>query len=245
MSSTLPENKSGQSDSSDKLNHYKLIRFICISASKLKLNDIALATACTIYHKFYKFNKFNDFDPYLVATSCIFLSIKVEEQDSIQLRDIINVCYRTRHPELEPLELDEKYWSLRNSVTQTELYIVRVLGFKLEFNHPHKYLLQYLDSLYAWLDEQNSPIGEISWQILRDLLHSDILAKYRPQEIAISIIYFLMNCYGIQVPYNESAKVVWWKALDDKISFDMIYDITSEIMSIYEYENMISDKLVL
>lgn len=73
-----------------------------------------------------------------MATSCLFLAIKVEEQDTIRLRDILNVCYRTRHPDKPPLDLSDKYWSLRNSVTQTELLIVRALGFKLDFDHPHK-----------------------------------------------------------------------------------------------------------
>jgi len=76
------------------------------------------------------------FDQYLVATACIYLSIKCEEQENIKIRDILNVCYNTLHP--EALELDEKYWTLRTSITQTELLIVRTLGFKLDFIHPHK-----------------------------------------------------------------------------------------------------------
>ncbi len=75
----------------------------------------------------------------LIATSSIYLAIKIEEEEErIKLRDIINVCFQTRHPEQNPLELDEKYWSLRNSVTHCELLIVRMLSFKLEFDHPHK-----------------------------------------------------------------------------------------------------------
>lgn len=249
MSSTTPTltklTDSTTSDSSEKMNHFKLIRFIIISAAKLKLSDIALATACTIYHRFYKFCKFDDFDPYLVATSCLFLSIKVEEQEQIKLRDIINVCYRTKHPHLAPLELNEQYWSLRNSVTQNELFIARVLGFKLEFDHPHQYLLQYLDSLCAWINQQDSLIPGVSWQILRDLLHTDILLRYRPQEIAIAIIYFIITSYGIRVPYNDHAKVVWWKALYDKTNFDTIQEIITDIISVYEYEDTISDKLII
>ena len=74
----------------------------------------------------------------MIATASIYLSIKVEEEDHIKLRDIINVAFRTKHPDLNPLEINEQYWSLRNSVIQTELLLVRVLSFKLEFEHPHK-----------------------------------------------------------------------------------------------------------
>lgn len=45
--------------------HFKLVRFIIVSAMKLNMNDISLATAATIYHKFYHNLTINDFDPYV------------------------------------------------------------------------------------------------------------------------------------------------------------------------------------
>lgn len=73
----------------------------------------------------------------LIATSSIYLACKIEEEKT-KLRDIINVCYRTIHSDLDPLELNEKYRLIRESVVQTELLIARKLSFKLEFDHPHK-----------------------------------------------------------------------------------------------------------
>ena len=73
----------------------------------------------------------------------MYLASKIEEQE-IRLRDIINVTYRTLHggggggPDLPMLEVDEKYWTLRTSVVQIELLVVRVLSFELDFQHPHK-----------------------------------------------------------------------------------------------------------
>lgn len=147
-------------------------------------------------------------------TGSIYLACKVEEEETIKLRDIINVCYRDLHPDLEPLEISEKYWSLRNSIVQTELFISRVLSFEFDFEHPHKFLLQYLDSLCQWIPlniKSPNPLIETSWHMLKDLLHSDIFLRYRPQDIAISIIYLVTTCYGIQIPYNNLAKTPWWK----------------------------------
>ena len=68
----------------------------------------------------------------------IHLVSKVEEQE-IRLRDIVTVTYRTIHGnDMPTLEVDEKYWTLRTSVVQTELLVVRVLSFELDFQHPHK-----------------------------------------------------------------------------------------------------------
>lgn len=220
---------------------FKCIRFMIVSAMKLKMEDVALATATSIFHKFFKSFELSDFDPYLIATSSIYLANKVEEQN-IKLRDIINICYRTLHPDKEILNIDDKYWSIRKSVIQIELLIVRCLEFKLDFEYPHKYLLVYLDSLRHWIGlekRQSAPIPEVSWHVLRDMLHSDLLIRYRAQDLAISVIYFVCQCYGIKVPHNELAKKCWWKALDDKTSKNIIHEIIGEILNLYDLDNKI------
>ena len=76
-----------------------------------------------------------------------------------------------------------------------------------------KYLLIYLESLSHWAQFKDTPVKEVSWSILKDLLHSNILLNYRPQEIAIAIIYFVCICYGVKIPYNDSAEKTWWKVI--------------------------------
>lgn len=73
-------------------------------------------------------------------------------------------------------------------------------------------MLQYLDSLSTWIGKDKlAPLAVVAWQVLRDLLHTDMCMKYGPQEQAISIIYFVSNCYGVKVPFNEFAGVKWWQ----------------------------------
>ena len=76
-------------------------------------------------------------------------------------------------------------------------------------------MLQYLSSIQCWIGHEElgfgSPVPEVSWQVLRDSLHTDLFLRYRPQEIAITIIYFVCGCYGVKIPYNEHAKIDWWK----------------------------------
>ena len=42
------------------------------------------------------------------------------------------------HPGSEPLELDSRFWVLRDSIVQCELLVLRVLRFQVSFQHPHK-----------------------------------------------------------------------------------------------------------
>lgn len=248
--SSSTSSKSNENDNEDEAESkrtfqkkFKVIRFIIISAMKLKLNDLTLATASCIFHRFFSTCRLSDFDPYLIATASIYLACKIEE-DEIKLRDILNVCYRTLHPQLDSLQIGEMYWSLRNSIIHTELLIVRMLSFKLEFDHPHKYLLLYLDSLRHWLPlniRSCSPVPETSWHMLRDLLHSDMFTRhgYRAQSIAIAVIYLVSECYGVKIPYNELAQKQWWKAFDDKTSRACIHEIVERILDVYELEKAV------
>ena len=73
-------------------------------------------------------------------------------------------------------------------------------------------MLQYFDSIRDWIPlPLLSPVFEASRHMLRDLLHSDVFLSYRPQEVAISIIYFHFICYGIKVPYDNTAQRSWYK----------------------------------
>nr|XP_025131816.1 cyclin-Q isoform X9 [Bubalus bubalis]XP_025131818.1 cyclin-Q isoform X9 [Bubalus bubalis] len=104
---------------------------------KLGMRSIPIATACTIYHKFFCEINLDAYDPYLVAMSSLYLAGKVEEQH-LRTRDIINVSNRYFHPGSDPLELDSRFWEIRDSIVQCELLVLRVLRFQVSFQHPHK-----------------------------------------------------------------------------------------------------------
>ena len=83
-------------------------------------------------------------------------------------------------------------------------------------------MLQYLDTLDHWIkfdSQPNSVIPEVSWQILRDLLHTDLFLRERPQDIAVSVIYFITHCYGVKIPYNEFSEINWWQVKEILINY--------------------------
>ncbi|XP_054574218.1 cyclin-Q isoform X4 [Eptesicus fuscus] len=121
--------------------HFRVTRFIMEAGVKLGMQSIPIATACTIYHKFFCEINVDAYDPYLVAMSSLYLAGKVEEQP-LRTRDIINVSNRYFHPGSEPLELDSRFWVIRDSIVQCELLVLRVLRFQVSFQHPHKVQLQ-------------------------------------------------------------------------------------------------------
>lgn len=189
--------------------HFRVIRYVYECGLKLRMKTPALSSACVLYHRFFRENKLDDFDPYLIASTCIYVASKSEEDSKdISLRDVVNVSYRTLHRDKPPLEMGEKYWALRDTITNCELFLLRSLQFKSVVYHPHKFLLHYLKYIQDWFDPftwESIPLTRTCWGLLRDSYHTPIALRHKPQHIAIAVLYFALQCHGVEVPYNREA----------------------------------------
>lgn len=226
--------EAGESSTATKM-HFRVCRFITETGVKLGMRSVPVATACSLYHKFFQSASLQIYEPYLVAMSCIYLAGKVEEQH-LRTRDIINVCHRYFRPGSFPMELNEKFWELRDSVVQCELLILRQLNFHVSFEHPHKYLLHYLLSLrnllnrHAW---SRTPISETAWALLKDSYHGLVCIHHKPQHLALAVLYLALHTYGVQVPTGEKE---WWQVLCEDITKSQIEAIMTELLQLYDME---------
>ncbi|CAH1784858.1 unnamed protein product [Owenia fusiformis] len=221
--------------------HFQHIRFMFEASIKLNVSPIPLATACTLYHKFFHHCDITDYDPHMVATTSLYLAGKIEEEH-LKLRDVINVCYRTLNKDEPPLEIGETYWTLRDGVVNFELFMMRVLKFQVKFIHPHKYVLHYYKSLSDWLHPQtvnHVPILTTAWALLRDSYHSDIILHHKAQHVAIAVLYLAFQCHGVDVPYDGEADTIWQQALCDGIRTKDIEYIVDRLIQTYDLEDNI------
>lgn len=230
-------------DYTKNYNHFSGSRYIIECGIKLKASVLTVATAATYYHKFFKAATLEEYDPYLIGSTCLYLASKVEDDD-IKIRDIINVgvsCVRRNEP---PLSLDP-YFSMRDSLIQAELLLMRILGFKLKVDLPHKYLLFYLQSLQEWVGHEvfsTLPLVQMSWTIVQDVFHSPIVLNYSPQAIATAIVNLVLQVYGVIVPGDdEVAERSWFTVLHSDCTTKVIWDLTTKLLLMYKEE----DDLVL
>ncbi|XP_004695240.1 PREDICTED: cyclin-related protein FAM58A isoform X2 [Condylura cristata] len=215
--------------------HFRVTRFIMEAGVKLGMHSIPIATACTIYHKFFHETHLGAYDPYLVAMSSLYLAGKVEEQH-LRTRDIINVCNRYFHPGSEPLELDARFWELRDSIVQCELLVLRALRFQVSFQHPHKHLLHYLVALKNWLNRhswQRTPISVTAWALLRDSYHGALCLRFRAPHIAVAVLHLALQVYGVEVPAEAEAEKPWWQVFSEDLTKPVVDDIVSDLVRIY------------
>ncbi|CAG5125428.1 unnamed protein product [Candidula unifasciata] len=219
--------------------HFRVIMFMFEAGSRLHLQSIPLATASTIYHKFFRLNQLQDYDPFLIGAACLSLACKTEEE-SVRLRDIVNVCYRTLHKNKTQLEIGDTYWSLRESVARCELYLLRALEFKVQFDHPHKYLCHYLKSMSQWMEPnlwEDLPIARTAWSLLRDSYHTGLCLDHSPEHIAVSVLYFALLCHGTEMPFHKHTRKKWWQVFSEDITLVIIQTIISKIITSYDVEN--------
>lgn len=72
----------------------------------------------------------------ITAASCLYLASKLKA-DLCKIKDLVTITfYNARESNL--VESVEEYQRVRDSIIQSELLVVRVLNFRLDFVHPHK-----------------------------------------------------------------------------------------------------------
>lgn len=203
---------------------------------KLQVRHETIASAAIYFQRFFEKRDADEYDAMLVAATSLYLAGKVEEEH-LRARDIINVFYSMLNPQKESLELGEEYWSLRDSIVQCELLLLRVLKFHVHNDHPHRYLLHYLKSLSDWIEvsqEERLAFARASWSVLNDFYTNPKCISHSPQEIAIGIINLVLKIRRIDIPFNEESPVGWHEALCDSLSKEKMAEITRDLLSTYK-----------
>lgn len=222
-------------------NNFHVTLFIKEAGYRLKLAEVAIASACILYHKFN--SKIEDYQNYefdlnVVACTSLYLASKAEETPC-RLRDVINVCFRTLNKDKIPIQITKKYWSLQESIVKCELLFLRVLGFQVTVENPHKYLLHYLKSLEDWSDTKAWSLAELPqfcWSTLNDTFHTTLCVEESPSRIAAAVISFGLSCTGLEIPSNQTAQRKWWQIFCPDTSEEELYKIVNTILDLYDFE---------
>ncbi|XP_068223530.1 cyclin-Q [Palaemon carinicauda] len=239
-----PEDLNPVIDYSECHNQFAGARYIIECGVKLKGNVLTVATAATYFHRFFHSISLDEYDPYLIGCTCLYLASKVEDDD-IKIRDIINVGLNCVRRESPPLSLDP-YFALRDSLIQAELLLMRVLGFKLKIDLPHKYLLHYLESLKEWLGEKkfdSIPFVDLSFTLLQEIYHSPIVIKYSPQLLSAAILNVVNQVYGVVVPgCDELNDQSWFTVLHSDCTTKAVWEVSTKILALYKEESTLKTK---
>jgi len=165
----------------------RIHEFITKIALKLKLNQICISTAMTIFHKFYILNpKFNsEDDRYLSAMSCLLISSKICNQ-LIPLNDLVKeystfIVKRSNGK----IILNESFlFEIYERICFIEFEILTKIGFDLNIDLPYKYLDMMVNYVLKFL--RNPKFLVISTNFVNDSFKLPLCLYYSPKLIALA-----------------------------------------------------------
>ncbi|KAM3716153.1 Cyclin-Q [Dirofilaria immitis] len=184
----------------------KIFAFVIEAGIKLEAKNSTICTAAVLTYRTLRKNSAYELCPYTIASACLLLAAKIEEDEIVKTRDVVNVAYRfalsVLHPRAPILQIDDDSWALRTSLSRMEYIVLRLLKFRLAVENPHKYLLHYISSLMHWCPHEFTKfnIGSISFIILRDAhVNPDWVLSHSPQTIAIVCLAVALRITKISI----------------------------------------------
>ncbi|XP_023349756.1 cyclin-L1 [Eurytemora carolleeae] len=143
----------------------------------LRLPQVAMATSCVMYQRFFYSKSYVRYNFEHVAMGCVCLASKIEESPR-RPRDVINVFTHIRQVRqgkpIKPVILDPDYIRLKNDIIKAERRVLKELGFCVHIKHPHKLIVMYLQLLSY---EKDHKFIQMSWNFMNDSLRTDCFVR--------------------------------------------------------------------
>ncbi|KAI3647665.1 hypothetical protein MP228_007886 [Amoeboaphelidium protococcarum] len=134
----------------ESANNTDLLRIMSPSCRMLKLSIHAECTALFYYHRYKQFteqkqqnqdSRFKNISESLILTVCIILACKSTEEHR-KSRDVIGCVYKAMYPDEQFMKINEQYFKIRDSCTKVEFILLRVLGFNMQVELPHVWIMR-------------------------------------------------------------------------------------------------------
>jgi len=203
----------------------------------LRLPQVAMATACVMYQRFFYCKSYVRYSFEHVAMGCVCLASKIEESPR-RPRDVINVFTHIKQVRqgkpIKPVILDPEYIRLKNDIIKAERRVLKELGFCVHIKHPHKLIVMYLQLLSY---ENNVKFTQMAWNFMNDSLRTDCFVRYQPETIACACIYLSARKLNIPLPRKPS----WYELLG--VEEDDIRDCCYRIICLYTREKVNQDEM--
>jgi len=203
----------------------------------LRLPQVAMATGCVMFQRFFYSKSFVRYSMEVVAMGCVCLACKVEEAPR-RARDVINVFNHIKQVRqgkpIKPVILDTDYINLKNNVIKAERRVLKELGFCVHIKHPHKLVVMYMQLLGF---EKHDKFVQMSWNFMNDSLRTDGFVRYQPETIACACIYLSARKLNIPLPKKPS----WYDILN--VEEDDIRDCCYRIICLYQRSKPVQEEL--
>lgn len=182
-----PSRKDGIDDKTESILRFFGCELVQESGILLRLQQPVMTTGQVLFHRFYCKQSFARFNVKMVATSCIWLSAKLEESPR-QIHEVLQVFNRMEQRRgilpLKFLELSsQKYKKMKTNLIKMEQHLLKEMGFICHVEHPHKFVVSYLNAL-----EAPSRLMQVAWNLANDSLRSTLCVRFKSEVVACGVV---------------------------------------------------------
>ncbi|VIO99237.1 Cyclin, N-terminal domain containing protein [Brugia malayi] len=75
-------------------NRRKVFAFVVEAGIKLEAKNSTICTAAVLTYRTLRKSGASELCPYTIASACLLLAAKIEEDEMVKTRDVVNVAYR-------------------------------------------------------------------------------------------------------------------------------------------------------
>ncbi|KAG4303841.1 hypothetical protein PORY_002770 [Pneumocystis oryctolagi] len=235
--------------------------FLVLLSSILRLPEETIALASIYYHRYHRWlEKISQdgllhlLDNYTLAIASLSLASKATEQFR-RMREFLVPAYSILNPTKPRLTFPSEFYdSLRDSIVNAELILLRVLKFDLKIILPFSYLTKALHlTLTTWHSETTEPILQKEAYLINTVIgrHArcrimDAMSDYRlstlydPQTLSNACLWYVLRDFEI---FSEEKFSSWVVSVTGSTQIhediqDAIYDLTQLDLRRYERQKM-------
>ncbi|XP_002992165.2 cyclin-T1-4 [Selaginella moellendorffii] len=190
---------------------------------KLKMPQIAIATAIVFCHRFFLRQSHARNDRFMVATIGMFLAGKVEETPR-PANDVVLVSYALRHK--KPITKEVYQRQLRLLLTGENL-LLSTLGFDLNVSHPYRPMVLAVRKLAPAFQ---SSIAQVAWNFINDGLKTTLFLQFKPHHIAAGAIFLGAKFLKLKLPGD--GEKAWWREF--RVTPRQLEEVSNQMLELYE-----------
>ncbi|KAJ2801582.1 hypothetical protein H4R20_003611 [Coemansia guatemalensis] len=237
----------------------KEIAYLREASSMLRLPTSTWATGVVLFHRYCEFtyqqNTIEPLNTHICLILCLYLATKVTEEPRKQ-QDMINVGYKLAHPTIETHPVGDHLEALRNTMTKSELVLMRILGFDMYVELPHVWI-SYIFHGMGWcknsgipsnntedLDPHVKRIADTAYTTANKVVEAALVDYTSARVIAAACIVIAMDIHRERLPARnlDEWAYVWAKAsgsyvkdirrlIEDRADLTNLYDNVEPVPS--------------
>jgi hypothetical protein len=196
-----------------------------------------------LFHRFYARQSFKTHPEMDVATTCVFLSIKIEEVKEITLTKVLAAEKAVRKNTLEKRTSSQMFTSKdqkklsQEKILVLERVLLHSIAFEICITTPFNYLKQLRAHVSKWNPQNWQKLNQLAHQFIIDSHGTTLCLQYPPHVIAVAAIY-LASKFG-QVKLQDEKKSYeyhWWQRLPNgqAANRDDIINCCHQMLAVFE-----------